>query len=44
MFRQALVTSYETCRAQMVLMLSRVGHSPPQLSGLRWKLELIEQV
>ena len=26
------------------MMLARVGLTPPQLGGLRWKLELIEQV
>ena len=44
MFRQGLVNSYETYRSQMITMLARVGLTPPQLAGLRWKLELIEQV
>ena len=44
MFRQGLVNCYETSRSQMIMMLARVGLTPPQLGGLRWKLELIEQV
>lgn len=44
MFRQGLVNSYETSRTGMITMLARVGLTPPRLAGLRWKLELIEQV
>ena len=44
MFRQGLLNCYESYKSQIILMLARVGLLAPQLSGLRWKLELIEQV